>query len=203
MKFLLSIIKIFYLMLCTIILMLFTILVGYFITAFIPCNKTNMDRYLYTDGYISPFAIFPEKNEINGEIIDYHDFYYLVGGHEIYLEVVYSESDYKAEIQRLEKVSYICRDGTKNTIEKDNANLFNFTTYISVYNNIGMFEYACINPEEYRIVYITLKDRSPDIISFDEKYLPKNYDIMYNDRRAVPYYMYIYYNDIYNMPEDT
>ena len=161
---------------------------------------TSMDKYLWTDGFVSDFCIFPKQSEINGEIIDYHYIdYHLRGGSEIYLEIVYSNEDFEAEVDRLENTIY---KGTKfnfeNTIRKDEGTLFNFTTYISTYNYDGKYEYACVDNEEQRITYVMIRYMTIEKISFDHKYLPKAYYINdanyahYTDYNTDPYFFDIY-----------
>jgi hypothetical protein len=151
--------------------------------------------------------VFPEKDEINGEIIDFHYKTHLVGGRpEIYLEVVYDEKNFNAEIDRLENISFTRSNGDKKTIKKDESYLFNYTTYIVVYNESGIYEYACVDPTDYRIVYICIRYRLIEEITFDHKYLPKTYywtEETYNDpdhEKPDPYYFNYYLPEKDNMP---
>lgn len=162
----------------------------------------DMDKYLKTDGRVTDFCIFPAKDEIAGEVIDYHYRTNLFGSHEIYLEVVYSEESFENEIKRLDNLTYAVYENTFS-LKKDNANLFNYTTYISVYNYHGLYEYVCIDEIDFRIVYITLEYVPADRIAFNNKYLPKTY---YENEDAYgqdidPYYYYIYYYGFDNMPD--
>lgn len=171
----------------------------------------DMDRYLETDGRLSSFCIFPAKDEITGEVIEYHyraernvwDGWF---EDEVYLEVVYSEENFAAEIERFKSIVF---GGTETTVPlyiiEDDAYLFNYTTYISTYNFLGRYEYACVDPTDFRIVYITLDWVPAERITFDNKYLPKTY---YEDESAFEYdidpycYDIYYFSDtrFYNMP---
>ena len=179
---------------------------------FIPLRISNMKHYLWTEGYLSSFDIFPKKDEINGEVVDYHYHSSTIivnGGQEVYLEVLYSEDAFKEEIVRLENITH---KGTKfnfeNSIRKDEGTLFNFTTYIGTYNYDGKYEYACVDNEEQRITYVMLRDMTIEKISFDNKYLPKAYYINnanyshYQDYNTDPYFFDIYgVEPIENMPD--
>lgn len=169
---------------------------------FPPIKNTDMDKYLETDGLISHFAIFPQKEDISGEIIDYHNYnYQLDDGDEIYLEVIYTQEAFETEISRLEKVKYYSNKfHYENEIKKDDCVLFNYLTYVSTYNNgNGKYEYACVIPSECRIVYITIKEMSLERISFNSKYLPKTYyihDLNYSDDNIDPYSFDMYEENI-------
>lgn len=170
----------------------------------------DMDRYLETDGHLSNFCIFPVKDEITGEVIEYHyraernvwDGWF---EDEVYLEVVYSEENFAAEIERFKSIVFEAETTEPLYIIEDDAYLFNYTTYISVYNFRGRYEYACVDPTDFRIVYITLDWVPAERITFDNKYLPKTY---YENEGAFEYdidphcYNVYYLSDIepYNMP---
>ena len=165
----------FILIITIILLVLFIVAIPLALVTF---KVTSMDKYLWTDGFVSHFSIFPKKSDINGDVVDYHYVdYHLRGGTEIYLEILYSPENFKEEISRLENVRYI-NSNYEHTIIKDNKNLFNFITYISTYNYDGydkQYEYACVDYDELRITYIVLRDMKIEDISFDSIYPPFSY----------------------------
>lgn len=181
--------------------LLATISIVMSLSSCITIRITNPDKYLETDGFISYFSIFPNKAEIKGDIIDYHYFdYQLKDGDEIYLEVTYTRDSFDEEILRLEAVKYFSEKFKyENAVKKDDCILFNYITYISIYNYNGRYEYACVDPNSYRIVYITLDEMSLERISFDEMYLPKTYyihDLNYADDNIDPYYFDMYEENV-------
>lgn len=163
-----------------------------------------MDKYQKTDGRVSYFDIYPEKSAINGEVIEYHYFdYQLIDGDEIYLEIQYTEENFKKEIERLENVTYTSELlKYHNAIKKDDCVLFNYLTYVTRYNDKGQYEYACVDSENYKIVYITLNSITLGRISFDKAYLPKTYYIVTTDwsqeDNIDPYYFDMYDEDTVN-----
>ena len=184
-----------YIIIRTLLVSLLILLPAMFFFAFfarIPVEVTDMDKYLQTYGRFSEFLIFPEKEQINGEVIKYHYRSILSfgdGQQEVYLEVVYSKEDFDLEVERLENVTYYFkREDTTNAIYKDDMYLFNYTTYISYYNYFGRYEYACVDPTECRIVYVSLHYRNGEDISFDRKYLPKSYVEYGYDSNSDPYH---------------
>ena len=163
----------------------------------IPRENNTYDKSLWDVEGNSDFYIFPEKDEINGEVIDFHYKTHLTYGRpEIYLEVVYTEENFNAEIERLKNISYVDRKGRNHPITKDESYLFNYTTYIAVYNSFHTYEYACVDPTDYRIVYICIYCRDIEEISFDHKYLPKTYyyskDMDPDSENPDPYHFYLY-----------
>ena len=167
-----------------------------------PLDISNMRWYLCTDRYLSDFDIFPEKDKINGEVIEYHyrnSDLSAIAGHEVYLEVVYSPEAFAGEINRLENVKHIVsKFNYEHTIIQDDRILFNFVTYISTYNYDGQYEYACVDYDDLRITYILLRDMKIEDISFDSIYLPKTYYINeenfshYDDYNTDPYFFDMY-----------
>ena len=183
-------------------ILIITIILLVFFGIKIPLNISNMRWYLCTDSYLSDFDIFPEKDSINGEVVEYHyrtSDLSVNAGQEIYLEVVYSTETFEEEISRLENVRHIgSKFNYENTVRKDNKNLFNFVTYIGTYNYYGQYEYACVDYDELRITYILLRDMKIEDISFDSIYLPKTYYInkenfsYYDDYNTDPYFFDMY-----------
>ena len=162
-----------------------------------PCEYDTYDKAFWREATLSNAYVFPEKDEINGEIIDFHYKSFLASSEpEIYLEVVYTEENFNAEIERLENISYVDREGKNHTITKDESYLFNYTTYIAVYNSSYTYEYACVDPTNYRIVYICIRYRYVEEITFDHKYLPKTYyyskDMDLDSENPDPYHFYLY-----------
>lgn len=170
------------------------------LTSCIPVKVSNVDKYLITDGFISHFSIFPKQNEFTGEIIEYHYYdYQVMDGDEIYLEIHYDIEAFEKEIERLSEVVYYSTKWKyENAIKVDDSVLFNYYTFVSIYNHSGRYEYACVDFEQQTIIYIFLNEISLGRISIDEKYIPKTYyitDSTYSDDNIDPY--------CYNMYEDN
>ena len=150
---------------------------------------TDIDKYLKTDGFLSEFSIFPESLDGLTGVNEYH--YYDGGtgtGQEIFLEIVYSPEEFEEEIQRIESTA--CEKSGKSV--KYDAKLFGFKTYISIYNYgvSEQYEYACVDEENKKIVYVYLEWRNIENIGFDQRYLPLEYASSYGNQDGLSFNMY-------------
>ena len=140
---------------------------------------TDTDNYLEIEHSALPeFLVFPPELNNSKEVNEYfHADHKYSDGIEIYLSVHYDEKEFMDEINRIEQITYAMHSThTPKGVVKDDGQLFNYTTYITVYNQNGVFEYACVDVENRNIVYIALYAMTYDGISFDKKYLPKDYE---------------------------
>ena len=145
---------------------------------------TDKNQYLQVKNSSLPeFVIFPENlSNISTDSEYYHADYKYREGIEVYLNASYEKSEFEKEISRIEQISYKMHNSHEaKTVIKDNAELFNYVTYITVFNFNGVYEYACVDYENNRIIYIVLYAMSYEGISFDKIYLPKNYEDIKNE----------------------
>ena len=162
---------------------------------FVPKKTFNKEDYLKLDHAGLPeFIIFPEAIDTM-EVCDYHHYDYgLLDGIEVYLEITFTDGDYEKEIERLEKIQYNSEKlGFADNIRFDDSNLFNLPTYYTVYNSRGTYEYACVDKNNRKIIYIVLYNMSPKRVSLSEELLPKDYfDLMDVDSEEEHYSFSIY-----------
>ena len=74
----------------------------------------------------------------------------------------------------------LCRDffcnKTKKIVKDDEKCLFNYFTYVSIYDtDKDVYEYACIDFEKFEITYIYLGYLSLDYVMINYDFLPKKY----------------------------
>lgn len=144
---------------------------------------TDKNQYLQVKNSSLPkFIIFPENlSNVSMDSEYYHADYKYRDGIEVYLNAAYEKNEFEKEVSRIEQISYKMQSShNPKTVIKDNAELFNYVTYITVFNFNGVYEYACVDFENNRIIYIALYAMSYKGISFDKKYLPKNYEDIKN-----------------------
>ena len=147
------------------------------IFAGITITSKDLDKYSKLKSDESPeLMVFPESLENVLAVNEYHHIdMQLAGGVEIFLDVTYGEHEYYREIERLAKINYTFDDYPTKYIQIDNCQLFNQITYISVFNSIARYEYACVDDANYRIVYVSIDGMSHDDVSFPKEYLPRDY----------------------------
>ena len=140
-------------------------------------TSKDLDKYSKLKSDESPeLMVFPESLENVLDVNEYHHIdMQLDGGVEIFLDVTYSEHEYHREIERLARINYTFDDYPTKYIQIDNCQLFNQLTYISVFNSIARYEYACVDDANYRIVYVSIDGMSYDDVSFPKEYLPRDY----------------------------
>lgn len=145
---------------------------------------TDKSQYLQIENSSLPdFMIFPDNlSNISADSEYYHADYKYSDGIEVYLNATYEKNEFEKEVSRIEQISYKMQSSHEpKTVIKDNAELFNYVTYITMFNFNGVYEYACVDYENNRIIYIALYAMSYEGISFDKIYLPKNYEDIKNE----------------------
>ena len=138
-----------------------------------PLYIYDKDMYLEIEGDKSEFIIFPDtienKDVVKYEYIDFR----LNSGASVELIIKYNNQSFEEEIERLENIRNISNENTKKLSKDVNKTLFNWVTYISIYNSTDdIYEYACLNYEKQEIVYVYLEyiHRQISYVEFD--YLP-------------------------------
>ncbi len=174
---------------------LFVVFLVMYICSCSPVKIADKNQYLQLKN--SPwikYMIFPKDlSKISSDSEYYHSDYKFQDGIEVYLNAYYEKDEFEKEINRIEQISYkIHSSHNSKKVYKDDVELFNYVTYVAVFNFSGVFEYACVDFTNYHIVYIALYAMSYEGISFDKTYLPKNYDHMYEN--AENYKQYFSYN---------
>ena len=122
------------------------------------------------------WIIFPENLDNTKTVNDYKYLYdtILMGGHQIYLDVIYDEDKFQKEIEKLNNFEYSDNVVTKSKFRYDReCKLFNYPTYIAIYMK-GCFSYASILREENKIIYVYIESGDEDLL-IPEEYLPKEY----------------------------
>ena len=152
---------------------------------------TDTDKYLKTNGFLSEFSIFPESLDGITGVNEYHYYDGGIGtGKEVFLEIVYSPEEFEEEIKRIEST---VGEKSGKGVKYDDAKLFGFKTYISIYHyGAGgeQYEYACVDEENKKIVYVYLEWRSIEYIGFDHRYLPLEYASSYGNKDGLSFDMY-------------
>lgn len=155
----------------------------YFVITGAPASKTSdVRKYGEFEKYncYSNLYIFPV--EIPDSAVDLNYYYYFRDelfdpSCQIYLEYSLSEEDYNSEGKRLSKITIeFEHDSYKHLnheIIYDNEH-FNYPAYVTVFNNDQTFEYALLNEEEHKIIYVFKQFTANTKVKFDEEYLPQN-----------------------------
>ena len=152
---------------------------------FFPLKVTDISEYMKEEKAhyrsVSEYVLFPDEPTKIGNVEEYHFCdYNSKGGIELFLEISFSQDEFTKEIIRLENISYDlfhyreCEDSARY-IKKDTGVLFNQTTYVTIYNCGGRYEYAAIDEENMKISYICVECMTEEMISFDKVLLPKSY----------------------------
>lgn len=165
-------------------------------------HTTDPKKYLQTEGHIdnegmdirSGLFIFPESIE---ELTDIEYKYdckkgLLDNSYMIYLKGRYSDKDaYEKEIMRLENISCSIETSEKTVVNKIQYSdtLFDYPSYVTVYNTNLSFEYALADEKNNSVIYIYLKQcEGADFLP--EEYLPiefkeksmMNYDLKWENQ---------------------
>lgn len=154
-----------------------------FFTGGFPNKTSNMKDYgSFKDfkGY-SNLYIFPNEIPKSAEVDSYY--YYqrdtlFDPTCQIYLEYSLSKTDFDAEVLRLSKIS----ERYKNENYKDKINNivydtknFIYPAYVTIFNQNHCYEYALLNNEECKIIYVFTQFIELNNVKFDKKYLPVDF----------------------------
>jgi hypothetical protein len=159
-------------------------------------EKEGRKSYLY---------IFPKELPDSAEIKNYY--YYsdnkglFDNTYQIYLECTLSKDDYNKEVKRLSELKMTYR-GEVNEVKYDTEN-FEYPAYVTIYADDYSYEYALIDDENNRIIYIYTWFIYPDDVEFSKEYLPKEF--MENASGLNGYSMYYIKNaggGGYRIPEE-
>lgn len=125
----------------------------------------EFDGHIETEdnGRFSRLLIFPESITSPNQNVKYKyiasnkglDNEYL-----IYLDMTMSEKDYASEKERLENITVKYKDKV-NKMYYTELN-FNYPALVSVFNDNGCYEYALLDEENHRIIYVYSQFKSPD-----------------------------------------
>lgn len=177
--------------------------------ASITIKRTDIASYSMVSNHSSPHLyLFPRYLDNTKVINEYHYIdYQIKGGKEIVLDVTYEDFIFEDEINRLSnfKLRNLYYQSTNyypeyKSLKYDDAGLlFNIPTYIARYNYAGEYEYACIDRENNRIIYVFLDNVLYDKIELDKLFIPMHYEGNYNglnDQDGYRYSVYSLYPDI-------
>lgn len=89
---------------------------------------------------------------------------------QIYLCCTYDTETYQKEVDRLSQIKYEMNGLTKSIQYEEN--IFAYPAYVSIYEWESCYEYALVDAEEQKIVYVFMQGIPKWMIAFDEKYSP-------------------------------
>lgn len=126
----------------------------------------------------SRLDIFPKSiNNHNDE--DKYYYYcdnkgFLDNKYQMYLEKVYLPHEFELEKERLSKIEVEVNNKSNNIQynEKD----FNLPAYVAIYNDDCSYEYALVDENNKKIIYVYTRFMYDKDIEFDKKYLPLNFN---------------------------
>ncbi|MEE1281817.1 MAG: hypothetical protein UHK60_06145 [Acutalibacteraceae bacterium] len=147
-------------------------------------HTTDTKKYLQTEGHIdnegmdirSGLFIFPDSIEELTNVEYEYDCKegLLDNSYMIFLKGSYSDKQaYEKEIMRLENISCSVDTSEKTVVNKIqySDSLFDYPSYVAVYNTNLSFEYALADEENNSVIYIYLKQcEGADFLP--EEYLP-------------------------------
>lgn len=149
-------------------------------------STTDVSQYGKTSDFKirSPLLVFPKTIPKNAKVNGY---YYsqtippFIGVYyQIYLNITLPEDEYRSEVNRLSnikkgtKVAMYENSTTLKDIKFDKGN-FLYPAYVAMLGYNGTSEYALLNKNEHKIIYVFLQIEDKINIKFDKKYLPKGY----------------------------
>ncbi len=149
----------------------------------------GIENYRGTETYhgYGNLCVFPENITTEDERNEYyfldHDMF-MDPECQIYLSCYYDETAYNKEVSRLENLSYELNNNRKTIIK--NTDLFSDTAYISMYDWSSCYEYAIVQEEHKRIIYVFVQNIPRWKIKFDRYFLPERF----TDRQIGNYSMY-------------
>lgn len=146
-------------------------------------------------GFRSMLKIFPESIKDTYKVNQY---YYCCGSagfdnkYQMVLDYELKEDEFKAEVERLSKLS-AKQNGRTNTIIYDTAN-FSYPAYVTSFTKHSDYEYALIDEKNNRIICILSCVTDINSLPVDKKYLPKD-EHAYDDVEGwYGYSMYHFYS---------
>ena|GEM_PF-5763951 len=160
---------------------------------------TDINKYLQTDGVKSLYYVFPAEITPAMQVNEYHYYdYRLKDGCEIILDATYNKDDFENEIKRIESIK--CTTSTyhvEKSVKKDNGILFSYETYISKYDDYGKYEYAVVDYNNFRIIYVFLDCITKERVSVPPEYLPRIYNTNLEREHDPTYDLYSDHHDIW------
>ncbi|MBU3105811.1 zf-HC2 domain-containing protein [Clostridium gasigenes] len=121
--------------------------------------------------------VFPEKINNPDKVKSYY--YYcdnkglFDNSYQMYLESEFSEDEFKEEVKRLSEIK-VKYEGDENSIVYNN-NDFKYPAYVAIKDNDCTYEYALVDDENNRVMYVYTRFMYESDIKFDKEYLPKNF----------------------------
>lgn len=162
-----------------------------------PAIKTsdiNNYGYFYNFKGYSNLYIFPTTIPQAARIDSYYYYQrdtFLDPTCQIYLEYSLSKEAYDTEVLRLSKIVETYENenfkGKENKIVYDTEN-FKYPAYVTIFNSNHCYEYALLNEEEHKIIYVFTQYIGLNKVKFDKKYLPKDFGDEKNSKGFNIYY---------------
>ena len=121
--------------------------------------------------------VFPEKINNPDKVKSYY--YYcdnkglFDNDYQMYLESEFSEDEFKEEVKRLSEIK-VKYEGDENSIVYNN-NDFKYPAYVAIKDKDCTYEYALVDDENNRVMYVYTRFMYESDIKFDKEYLPKNF----------------------------
>ena len=148
------------------------------------------------------YLVFPETIAEQAKVNGYYHYYRDTWNDptvQTYLQCVYDDATYKAEIDRLENTSKTYGN-RKMELLRDEKKKFGFPAYIAVENAAHSYEYALLTGEN-EITYIYTSYIEKNKVKFNKEYLP--YDFMTDEGREFGSGYSIYYASVSSAMIDT
>ncbi|WP_160685680.1 zf-HC2 domain-containing protein [Clostridium sp. C2-6-12] len=171
-----------------------------FFTGGFPTKTSNIKDYgSFKDfkGY-SNLYIFPKEIPKSAKVDSYYYYHrdtLFDPTCQIYLEYSLSKTDFDAEVLRLSKIceSYENQNykDKVNNIVYDTKN-FMYPAYVTIFNRNHCYEYALLDNEEHKIIYVFTQFIELKNVNFDKKYLPVDFG---KEKSSKGYNMYYSGND--------
>jgi hypothetical protein len=168
-------------------------------------TQTTIEKYRTWTSLHGGLACFPETLTNMDGINEYycridHPLSFGTPEYEIFLDITYSKSDYEKEVARLSTMEYKSSNFPETrSLKYDNAVLFHFPTYIAAYDQSDYdYEYACLDEENYRLIYVYIQIMNYEEVQMEEVYRPKHLEINGNDDTSDGYYYSLYYYPAYS-----
>lgn len=139
------------------------------------CIERNIERYAEFDEYhgYGNLWVFPEDISETATNVDYYYFdmnTFMDPTCQIYLSCTYDTETYQKEVERLSQINYEM-NGAMKPIQYE-ENIFAYPAYVSIYQWESCYEYALVDDEEQKIVYVFLQGIPEWMLAFDEEYSP-------------------------------
>jgi hypothetical protein len=129
------------------------------------------------EGFFTPRAIFPKELPSSATVEDYYYFCNNGGlfdnSYQLYLVCSYDADDFAREKERLESLKVTFKGETHTPTVTDTG--FNYRAVVAMFNDQNSFEYALLDGEARRIVYVFAQSMGIDVRVVPADYRPQGF----------------------------